>query len=120
MPHAGDTTGPQTIWDALRYLGAERIGHGTSAIQDPELVAHLVEHRIPVEVCPTSNVATGAVTSLAAHPLPELVRAGVRITVNSDDPPMFATSLNQEYRVAGAETHVALIRVEDRADPRPR
>ncbi|MGI8994834.1 MAG: adenosine deaminase family protein, partial [Nocardioidaceae bacterium] len=64
VPHAGETTGPQTVWDALRLLGAERIGHGTSSVQDPELLAYLAEHRIPLEVCPTSNVATGAVPSL--------------------------------------------------------
>src|SRR3954452_1063420 len=58
VPHAGETTGPETVWDALRELGAERIGHGTSLTQDPELLAHVVEHRIPLEVCPTSNLAT--------------------------------------------------------------
>lgn len=102
VPHAGETTGPQTVWDALDHLGAERIGHGIAAAQDPELMAYLAEHGVPLEVCPTSNVATGAVPSLAAHPLPTLVAAGVTVTVNSDDPPMFATTLNQEYLVAGA------------------
>ena len=100
VPHAGETTGPDTIWDALRELRAERIGHGTSAVQDPALLAHLAEHRIPLEVCPTSNVATGAVAALDQHPIAELVRAGVVVTVNSDDPPMFATTLNGEYEVA--------------------
>jgi aminodeoxyfutalosine deaminase len=95
VPHAGETTGPQTIWDAITYLGAERIGHGTSAAQDPELLTYLVAHRIPVEVCPTSNVATGAVGSLDQHPLPRMVEAGVTVSINSDDPPMFATTLNQ-------------------------
>ncbi|MEI2809427.1 MAG: adenosine deaminase [Nocardioides sp.] len=100
VPHAGETTGPQTIWDALNELGAERIGHGTSAAQDPALLAHLAERGIPLEVCPTSNVATRAVDSLAEHPLPDFVRAGVKVTINSDDPPMFGTTLNQEYLVA--------------------
>jgi aminodeoxyfutalosine deaminase len=100
VPHAGETTGPETVWDALRELGAERIGHGTSAVLDPALLAHLAKHQIPVEVCPTSNVATGAVAELSAHPIVDLVSAGVRVTVNSDDPPMFATTLNQEYTVA--------------------
>lgn len=100
MPHAGETTGPGTIWDALTDLRAERIGHGTSAPQDPALLAHLAEHRIPLEVCPTSNVATRAVRTLEEHPLKEMVDAGVLVTINSDDPPMFGTDLNTEYGVA--------------------
>lgn len=100
VPHAGETTGPATIWDAVRLLGAERIGHGTSATQDPELLTHLVEHRIPLEICPTSNIATRAVATLEDHPIKQMYEAGVVVTVNSDDPPMFGTTLNQEYAVA--------------------
>lgn len=100
VPHAGETTGPQTIWDALTELRAERIGHGTSAAQDPKLLAHLAERRIPLEVCPTSNIATRAVATLGEHPLKQLVEAGVFVTINSDDPPMFGTDLNTEYQVA--------------------
>lgn len=100
VPHAGETTGPGTIWDALNDLRAERIGHGTSAVQDPELLAHLARHRIPLEVCPTSNIATRAVADLDEHPIKAMVSAGVLVTVNSDDPPMFGTDLNQEYGVA--------------------
>ncbi|TDB77673.1 adenosine deaminase [Micromonospora sp. KC723] len=100
VPHAGETTGPQTVWDALRELGAERIGHGISAADDPELLAYLAEHRIALEVCPTSNVRTRAVPDISAHPLRRLVDAGVLVTVNSDDPPMFGTTLNDEYAVA--------------------
>ncbi|MEV4949182.1 adenosine deaminase [Streptomyces sp. NPDC053755] len=100
VPHAGETTGPQTIWDALHDLRAERIGHGTSAVKDPALLAHLAEHRIALEVCPTSNIATRAVTHLDEHPLKEMVDAGVLVTINSDDPPMFGTDLNNEYAVA--------------------
>lgn len=100
VPHAGETTGPETIWDALNELRAERIGHGTSAPKDPELLAHLAEHRIPLEVCPTSNIATRAVTTLDEHPIKEMVAAGVLVTINSDDPPMFGTDLNNEYVVA--------------------
>ena len=81
-------------------LRAERIGHGTSATQDPKLLAHLAEHRIPLEVCPTSNIATRAVRTLEEHPLKEMVDAGVLVTINSDDPPMFGTDLNTEYGVA--------------------
>jgi aminodeoxyfutalosine deaminase len=100
VPHAGETTGPQTVWDAIRLLGAERIGHGTSAASDPELLAHLARHGIPLEVCPTSNLATRAVESLDDHPLRTFVEAGVPVTINSDDPPMFGTDLNTEYAVA--------------------
>jgi len=100
VPHAGETTGPQTVWDAINELGAERIGHGTSAVRDPRLLAHLAEHRIPLEVCPTSNIATRAVASLDEHPIRAMVEAGVLVTVGSDDPPMFGTDLNTEYAVA--------------------
>jgi adenosine deaminase len=100
VPHAGESTGPETIWDALTYLQAERIGHGIAAASDPRLMAHLRERGIPLEVCPTSNVRTRSVPSLAQHPLPELVAAGVPVSINSDDPPMFATTLNHEYQVA--------------------
>ncbi|MFB7936970.1 adenosine deaminase [Streptomyces sp. NPDC056049] len=100
VPHAGETTGPQTVWDAVRDLGAERIGHGTSSVRDPELLAYLAEHRIALEVCPTSNIATRAVATLDEHPIRAMVDAGVLVTVNSDDPPMFGTDLNNEYAVA--------------------
>jgi adenosine deaminase/aminodeoxyfutalosine deaminase len=100
VPHAGESTGPETIWDALTLLGAERIGHGISAAQDPRLLEHLRDAGIALEVCPTSNVCTRSVPSLAEHPLPALVAAGVPVTINSDDPPMFSTTLNAEYAVA--------------------
>jgi aminodeoxyfutalosine deaminase len=100
VPHAGETTGPETIWDALRDLGAERIGHGISAAADPALMAHLVGRGIALEVCPTSNVRTRAVAAIDEHPLPRLVAAGVTVTINSDDPPMFGTTLEEEYAVA--------------------
>jgi aminodeoxyfutalosine deaminase len=100
VPHAGETTGPQTIRDALDVLGAERIGHGTSAARDQALLRELAERGIALEVCPSSNVATHAVESLAAHPLPALAKAGVAVTINSDDPPMFGTTLDGEYEIA--------------------
>jgi aminodeoxyfutalosine deaminase len=100
VPHAGETTGPDTIWDALLLLGAERIGHGCTAAGDPELLAHLAKTGIALEVCPSSNVATRAVDSLEVHPLRTFVDAGVTVTINSDDPPMFGTTLNQEYEIA--------------------
>jgi adenosine deaminase/aminodeoxyfutalosine deaminase len=100
VPHAGESSGPESIWEALEQLGAERIGHGIAAAHDPRLLTHLRERGIALEVCPTSNVCTRAVASLAEHPLPALVAAGVQVSINSDDPPMFSTTLNAEYAVA--------------------
>ncbi|MCX6405353.1 MAG: adenosine deaminase [Propionibacteriales bacterium] len=100
VAHAGESTGPQTIRDAIEHLGAERIGHGIAAAQDPALMALLAERGIALEVCPTSNVCTRSTPSLAEHPLPTLVAAGVPVTINSDDPPMFGTTLTREYAVA--------------------
>lgn len=100
VPHAGETTGPQTVWDAIDLLGAERIGHGTSAAQDPALLERLATDGIALEVCPSSNIATRAVNALEEHPLGEFVAAGVPVTINSDDPHMFGTTLNGEYEIA--------------------
>jgi aminodeoxyfutalosine deaminase len=99
VPHAGEGAGgAESVWAALRTLGAERIGHGIRSIDDPALVAHLAEHRIPLEVCPISNVRTRVVADLAEHPLPALLDQGVVICINTDDPPMFGTDLGNEYR----------------------
>lgn len=100
VPHAGESTGPESIWDSINHLHAERIGHGIAAAQDPALMAYLAENQITLEVSPTSNVCTRSVPSLAEHPLPTLVAAGVPVTINSDDPPMFGTTLNAEYAIA--------------------
>lgn len=96
--HAGETTGPESIWGAIRELGAERIGHGISAVCDPALVEHLRERQIPIDVCVTSNYATGAVAAGAEHPVRRMFDAGLMLVINSDDPAMFRTSLNDEYR----------------------
>ena len=100
VPHAGETVGPDEIWGSIDLLGAERIGHGISAARDPALMRTLVERGITLEVCPTSNICTGAVASIDAHPFPVLRDAGVRVTVNTDDPGMFSTDLNREYLIA--------------------
>lgn len=96
-PHAGETVGPESVWGALRALGAERLGHGVRAIEDAALMAHLVERQIPLEVNPTSNICLGIYPTYAAHPLRALVEAGVCVTINSDDPALFNTTLNEEY-----------------------
>lgn len=98
--HAGESMGPESIWSALRDLKAERIGHGLTAIQDPALMDFLAEHQIPVEICLSSNVRTGCCASLAEHPLPQYLERGIRVTLNTDDPEMFETSLNREYELA--------------------
>jgi aminodeoxyfutalosine deaminase len=95
-PHAGEAAGPESVWDAIDRLGAERVGHGIRCLEDPEVVAELRRRRIPLEVCPTSNVCTGVVADLAAHPLPRLIEEGLVVTLSSDDPPMFGTSLRDE------------------------
>ena len=97
--HAGETTGPQSVWDALQ-IGAERIGHGIRSIDDPALVAHLAARQIPLEICITSNLRTGAVASLAQHPVKRLYDAGVPIVLGSDDPALFACTLASEYELA--------------------
>lgn len=98
--HAGETSGPETVWDAVLNLGAERIEHGITSLADPRLVEHLVEHQITLDVSPTSNVALGVVPDLDSHPLPALVAAGVAVSINTDDPPMFGTDLDREYAIA--------------------
>lgn len=100
VPHAGETQGPDRVWSAIDALGAERIGHGIGCMRDPELVEYLRATQLPLDVCPTSNLRTGAVPDLATHPLPDMLAAGLMVTLNSDDPPMFDTDLTDEYRVA--------------------
>ena len=95
--HAGEAAGPESVWGAVRSLGVERIGHGTSAARDPALVDYLAEHRIAIELCPISNVKTGAVASLADHPARLYFDRGLALSVNTDDPKLFNTSLAQEY-----------------------
>jgi adenosine deaminase/aminodeoxyfutalosine deaminase len=97
--HAGETTDPQSIWDALD-IGAERIGHGIRAIEDPRLVDHLRRNSIPLEVCITSNLRTGATPSLGEHPVRRLFDAEVPIVLNTDDPDLFGCTLTGEYALA--------------------
>ena len=99
LAHAGESTGPESIWAALR-LGAERIGHGIAAARDEELMRHLRERDIPLEICITSNLVTGVVKRIEDHPVRRIYDAGVPIVMNTDDPAMFGCTLVGEYRLA--------------------
>jgi adenosine deaminase/aminodeoxyfutalosine deaminase len=98
--HAGETVGPESIWSALNDLGAERIGHGLTAAQDPKLLEHLAATQIPVEICLTSNLRTGGVSELSQHPLRQYFDQGLQVSLHSDDPTLFGTDLNKEYLLA--------------------
>jgi aminodeoxyfutalosine deaminase len=100
--HAGETTGPESVWGALN-IGAERIGHGLSAASDPELMEVMAQKQVPVEMCITSNLRTGACKELQEHPVRKFFDEGLMITLSTDDPAMFQTSLNKEFEIAQQE-----------------
>jgi len=101
--HAGETVGPESVRQAVELLGAERIGHGLTAARDPEVMALLRDRRIPLEVCLTSNLATGVLRRLEDHPLRQFLASGLIVTLNSDDPAMFGTSLEGEFALAARQ-----------------
>jgi adenosine deaminase/aminodeoxyfutalosine deaminase len=97
--HAGETVGPESIWAAIN-IGAERIGHGLHAFDDPELIEVLAERQIPIEVCISSNVRTNCCAGIDKHPVRRMFDSGLMITLNSDDPAMFQTTVAREYQIA--------------------
>jgi adenosine deaminase len=97
VAHAGETCGPQSIRETLEYAKPVRIGHGVRCVEDPRLVREFAASGIPLEVCPSSNVALGIFPSLAEHPFPRMLDEGLNVSINSDDPPMFSTSLSEEF-----------------------
>jgi aminodeoxyfutalosine deaminase len=103
--HAGEVSGPKSMWGAIRTLNAERLGHGVTAELDPELVRHLAKHRIPVDLCPTSNLRTGAIARIEDHPLRRYFDAGMLVTLATDDPAMFGADLTAEYMLAHRQFH---------------
>jgi adenosine deaminase/aminodeoxyfutalosine deaminase len=113
--HAGESMGPESVWAALR-LGAERIGHGIAAVRDEELMRHLRDHDIPLEICLTSNLVTGVVERLEDHPVRRLFDAGVPITLSTDDPAMFGCTLPGEYRLAARQFEFSQVELRKIAD----
>ncbi len=103
VPHAGETMGAPSVWGAINELGANRIGHGVRAVEDPALLQVLKERQIPLEINPTSNTCLHVYRRTAEHPFPHLDRMGLLVTVNTDDPPLFNTSLTQEYELLARE-----------------
>jgi len=101
--HAGEAAGGASIWGAIRSLRVDRIGHGTRAEEDESLLDYLAEHRIPLEMCPISNVRTGVVNSLEEHPIRRYFERGIIVTVNTDDPKMFGNSLAEEFQFLEGE-----------------
>jgi aminodeoxyfutalosine deaminase len=102
VPHAGEVAGPPSVRGALDALEADRIRHGIRAVEDPELVSELADRRVVLDVCPISNIRTGAVRSLQEHPLPRLLAGGVLCSISTDDPAMFDTDLSQDYEAAAS------------------
>lgn len=101
--HAGEMAGAESVWEAITHLPITRVGHGVRSIEDPNLIAAIIERDITLEVCPGSNIALGVYPNFAAHPFNQLRNAGVRVTLNSDDPPFFATTLGREYDIIARE-----------------
>ena len=114
--HAGEVLGPESVWAAIRDLPVTRIGHGVRSADDPALMAELGRRGIVLEVCPGSNIALGLYRDRASHPLHRLIAAGVPVTLNSDDPPFFHTTLGKEYDEAGLDgkalRHIARTAIE--------
>jgi adenosine deaminase len=101
--HAGEAAGPESVWGVIRVLRVDRIGHGTRAVEDPALVDHLAEHRIPLELCPISNLRTGVIESIRDHPARTYLERGIPLSVNTDDPKMFGNTLVDEFAALMSE-----------------
>lgn len=109
--HAGEFDGPRSVWQALEVLEVDRIGHGVRAVEDAELVRVLARRRVPLECCPTSNLRTGVIKDLERHPVAALARAGVVVTINSDDPALFDTSTGREWEVLATRAGLTMAEV---------
>jgi adenosine deaminase len=109
--HAGEAGGPESVWDAVRLLGAERIGHGTRALEDPALADFLAENRIAIEANLTSNVQTSTVPDLASHPLREMLARNLLASINTDDPGVSAIDLPHEFEVAAPVAGLSRVQI---------
>lgn len=110
--HAGEAAGAASIWHAIKELGAQRIGHGVKAIEDPALIEYLVQHQIGIESCLTSNIQTSTVASLAQHPLKTFLQHGVLASINTDDPAVQGIELRHEYEIAAPEAGLTPDQIE--------
>jgi len=110
--HAGEACGPENIWEAIELLGAQRIGHGVTCVRDPKLMEFLRDKKICLEMCPTSNWLTQAVPSLREHPLPQILRAGVPVCINTDDPGIFGVSLPDEIEICQSQMGLSLDEID--------
>jgi adenosine deaminase len=110
--HAGEASGPENIWEAIELLGAKRIGHGVTCVSDPKLMEYLRDHKICLEMCPTSNWLTQAVPSFEMHPLPQILRAGIPVSINTDDPGMFGASLPDEIEICRTKMRLSPVEIE--------
>lgn len=114
VAHAGEDVGPESVWDAIKILHSERIGHGISTVQDSELIEYIAKNKIPLEICPTSNVFTKQfVKKMEEHPVRELYDKGVLVTIGSDDPVFFKTTVNEEYWNLHSKLNFKLSEIED-------
>lgn len=113
VPHAGEVAGPASIWGAMCALKAERIGHGVHAIEDPELVNHLIQQHIPLEICPGSNICLNSYSGYDSHPLPLLYEAGVPLSINSDDPTLFNITLTENLERLHTRFHLSLNEIDE-------
>lgn len=111
--HAGEADGADSVWSAIRDLGAERIGHGFRAVDDPALVDYLVDHQIGLECCPTSNLHTSTVKDYASHPIRKLAAKGVRFCLNTDDPGISAIDIKHEYEIAAPAVGLSRPQIQD-------
>jgi adenosine deaminase len=113
LPHAGETVGPESVVASLDVLRADRLGHGVRSVEDPELVRRLADTGVPLEVSPTSNLLLGVAPSMDAHPLRQLLDAGVRVSINTDDPGYFATDLTRELVLVAEHLDLSFAEVRD-------
>jgi adenosine deaminase len=111
--HAGEGAGPESIWSAIRNLKAERIGHGTRAVEDDELLQYIADKKIPVELCPISNLRTKVIGSIREHPVRKFIEMGIPVSINTDDPKMFGNSLSMEYQVLQNEFNFTDYEISD-------